>query len=94
MTPFQLQKLKRVGPASVPHSSQPDLAPQPRLQEKLVYLWVPLLLFFQSLQELLVQTLGSLHQSLIPFNALHHQPQPQGHESGEMALKSQEGGWR
>jgi hypothetical protein len=51
------------------------------------YLWVLLLLFLQSLQELLIQALGSLHQSLIPFNALHHQPQPQRHEAGEMALE-------
>lgn len=71
-----------------PVPAKESLLLQSWLQEGLAYLCVPLLLFLQSLQELLVQALGPLHQSLISFNALHHQPQPQGHEAGEMALES------
>lgn len=80
--------------ALVPNACQAGLVPQPWLHEKLADLWAPLLLFLQGLQELPVQALGSLHQPPIAFDALHCQPQPQGHESGEMALQSREGGWR
>lgn len=40
----------------MPNCSQADLAPP-----VLAYLWVPPLLFLQSLQEFLVQALGSFH---------------------------------
>lgn len=60
----------------------------------LAYLQFALVLFLQRLQQLLVQALGSPYQSLIPFDALHLQPQPQGHEAGEVALASVQGGYR
>lgn len=75
---------------SPPRSPAP--ATQMRLlQARLAHLRLPPLLLLQSVQELLVQAPGSLHQSPIPFNALHLQPQPQGHEAGEMALESRHG---
>lgn len=58
------------------------------LQARPAHLCRPLPRLLQSEQELPVQAPRSLHQPPIPFDALHLQPQPQGHEAGEMALES------